>query len=470
MSNKRLLNEFSFGFELEGTYDNRETNPSYLKDKFDSMLGGIGNMHGDGSIRCDYGYSPFEYASPVITFTPKNIEKVVKFLDSLPRLYVSVNRSCGFHTHISYTGINRNEVSWLMASMASDETYKDFMKMGRTNFHKGPYARATFFNDAHNYLLRHNFNGFCNTIVTNEKYRSMRIHPQGTIEWRGPRTFLNVNKHAKNVAFMKKLTQFIIKINNTLDLMETPLISKKDFLNRASYKISNLTFRDDIINSDKFKILLEKLKTRPDIINHLSDAKFTEFENYLKNTGTSVSMILDVLPSNTSFKINTVRSLKFFYSFAQIRSFIRFVDADLFKENISLVGDLNKLTPTFEFLIKNENVNDDILNILTRETLTNFGKANIRTFTFNAMKEMIKYNINAFKVAIDKDLIKIFGELRARDLINSLVKLDQYGFKNSEIFNSLMNSVNKPLVSSLFPEVSSLNNVIINNVINESNF
>ena len=252
MSNKRLLNEFSFGFELEGTYNNHETNPSYLKDKFDAMLGGIGNMHGDGSIRCEYGYSPFEYASPVIKFTPKNIQKVVKFLDSLPRMFVSINRSCGFHTHISYRGINRQDVSWLMASMASDQSYRDFLKMGRTNFYKGPYARANFFGDAHMQLVRHNYGSFCNTIVTNEKYRSMRIHPQVTIEWRGPRTFLNVNKHSKNVAFMKKLTQFIIKINNTLDLTETPLLSKNDFLIKAHNYLSNLAFRDDTVQTDKF--------------------------------------------------------------------------------------------------------------------------------------------------------------------------------------------------------------------------
>ncbi|MBP5693904.1 MAG: hypothetical protein J6X03_00390 [Bacilli bacterium] len=212
------------------------------------------------------------------------------------------------------------------------------------------------------------------------------------------------------------------------------------------------------------------MRTRPDIINHLTDEKFTEFENYLQSTGTGISMIIEGCRYTDNFKINTARSLRFFYKFAQIRSFIKFVDPEVFKENLALVGDLNKLTPTFEFLIKNENVNDEILNILTREALINFGKASIRTFTYNAMKEMIKYNINAFKVAVNKDLRQIFGESRARELINCLVRLDQYGFKNSEIFNMLMNSDNKTLVNSLFPEMVQYTNNVINTAVNESQF
>ena len=60
----------------------------------------------------------FEYASPVIQFTPKNIQMVVKFFDALPSMYVKINRTCGLHTHISYKGINRQDISWTQENLA----------------------------------------------------------------------------------------------------------------------------------------------------------------------------------------------------------------------------------------------------------------------------------------------------------------------------------------------------------------
>ena len=91
MSHKRLLKDFSFGFELEATYNRSQTNTDFLKEKFDELLNGTGNMHGDGSLRSPSGWSTFEYASPVIQFTPQNIKMVVDFFDKLPSLFVKTN-------------------------------------------------------------------------------------------------------------------------------------------------------------------------------------------------------------------------------------------------------------------------------------------------------------------------------------------------------------------------------------------
>ena len=463
MSNRKLLSNFYFGFELEGTYDDSETSSRFLEEKFNEMLDGTGYMHGDGSLRADYGFRTFEYSSPVIQFTPKNVQMVVKFFDALPSLFVKINRTCGLHTHISYKGINRQDICWLMASMASDESYKDFLKMGRTNFYKGPYAKADFFKHAHLYLERGQLGNFSNIICNNEKYRSMRIHPQGTLEWRGPRTFLNVNKHSKNVAYMKKLTEFIIKINKTLDLTETPLISKEKFLNYAKNYINNLSFKDDNgDNKDKFANLIEKLNENPHILKHIREAKFNEFCEYIQNHSCNLSSFLRKAKNDSTFTIDDERTLKFFLKYSSVETYIAKLNPSTFKSQMALVGEYNRLTPIFEYLIRHEGVNDEVLSILTKEALKNFGKASIRTFTFNAMKEMVKYNINAFKAAINVDLVATFGDARARELISRLVQQDQYGFKNSELYNSLLASVNRNLVINLFPEVNQLNNNVIN--------
>ena len=94
MSKIKLLNDFSFGFELEGTFDSNLISREELNYQMDEFLGGKGNMQYDGSLRTST--SPnyrrfnecFEYSSPVINFTYANMNKVIKFLDKC-RKYVA---------------------------------------------------------------------------------------------------------------------------------------------------------------------------------------------------------------------------------------------------------------------------------------------------------------------------------------------------------------------------------------------
>ena len=164
--------------------------------------------------------------------------------------------------------------------------------MKRTRFYAEPYALATFFEEAHDILLDGNKSRFADQIVTNEKYRSMRIHPQGTLEWRGPRTFLNVNKHEKNVMFMKKLTEFIIKINQSLDLTEVKNLKKSDFLRFAESKIKYIDFKDDITKEqNKYEKLINHIAEKPIILNTLPDKIYNEMINYMsRNTAKTFTL------------------------------------------------------------------------------------------------------------------------------------------------------------------------------------
>ena len=453
MSKKRLLKDFSFGFELEGIYERDYTTVEYLKDKFDSLLNGKGNMHGDGSLRSPHGWDTFEYASPVIQFTPKNIKMVIDFFDTLPSLHVKTNRSCGLHTHISYKGITRQDISWLMASMAADESYKEFKCMKRTRFYAEPYALATFFDEAHRYLMDGRMSYFVEKIVNNEKYRSMRIHPQGTLEWRGPRTFLNINKHEKNVMFMKKLTQFIIKINNSLDLTETKNLKKEVFLRAASNRLTNIDFKDDIAKEqNKNEKLIAHISEKPSILNTLPDKKYQDMMEYMNNHSCNFS--------STGFarnlkeqgvKLTSKNALDFCLKKMSIQTFIGAVDKDTFKENIALVGKYNKLTPCFEYLIKNNGTNDEVLKVLMRAALKDFGKESIRTFTLNAMMELVKYQINAFEKAASKDLTEIFGHDKALNLIKHVASIDPSTFTSTNVYNILLDSPNRNLLLEVLP-------------------
>ena len=462
MSNKRLLKDFSFGFELEGTFNHHEITSSNLKRKFDRMLGGEGSMHGDGSLRAECGYTTFEYASPVIQFTPSNIQKVIAFLDSLPSMYVKINRTCGFHTHISFKGITKQDAVWAMASMASDGSYEEFLKLGRTNLHRAPYAKPTFLRQAHECAVDGQYRKMARIIVDNEKYRSIRIHPQGTIEWRGPRTFLNTIKHSKNVAFFKKLTKFIIKINESLDKDYTSTISKNEFFNYAGSLMNGLYFKETK-TTQKVERLAEALRNRPEAINHLPAESLDMLHSSYMTF--SISALFNDM-RRQGIKFTSDVAIDYMLRATHLSNFIDLIDVNAFKRNMELFGQRNMLTPTFEHLLKNPNVNDEVLQFMINSVLTKFGHSSIKTFTYNAMLEMIKYNPNAFKVATNKNLAELFGEERARTLIARVMDYLRYSFVSSEIYTSLMSSPNAEITKSLL--TSSTMRLNTNTILNES--
>lgn len=464
MSNKKLLNEFYFGFELEGTFDQSMNDYSSLTLKFDELLKGHGNMHRDGSLRSEYGYSCFEYSSPVIQFTPMSINMVIKFLDSLPSLGVKINNTCGFHTHISFKGITKKDAVWAMASMVADGSYTEFLKLGRTNLYKSPYAKATFLHKAKKLYDNRRIEEMADVLVDNEKYRSIRIHPQGTIEWRGPRTFLNVIKHSKNVAYFKKLSRFIKRINDSLDMEYSDNLSKKTFLDVANMRLNRLYFKEEK-KQLKIQRLIESIHARPIILNNLSPEVFEALNDEISRGNFGISSIIRDMKIN-NIKITSDVVLDYFCRWTSITNFIDLIDVNTYKRNISMIGQRNGLTKSFEYLLKNPGINDEVLNMLTHKALTNFGSSQIKTFSYNAMLEMIKYNINAFKVAINKNLIDIFGIDRAINLIQAVIKVDMYSFRNSEIHNLLMNSINAPLVNRVLPEISNTSNSILDLSVN----
>lgn len=210
---KKLKSDFTIGFELEGVLNRSINSRDNLYDELNRMLGGNGDMHYDGSIRYSSlnNETSFEYASPIIDYTPGNVNNIIKCLDKLPSLGVKTNRSCGFHTHISFDGIKKNDTTWFIFWLCATDNYKEFKKLGRTNLYGATYAKFSFLETIADGLrsVTPSIRNIVRNICTNEKYRAIRIHPQGTIEWRGPRTFLNTPKHSKTLTFFQKLDSFI---------------------------------------------------------------------------------------------------------------------------------------------------------------------------------------------------------------------------------------------------------------------
>jgi len=149
------------------------------------------------------GYS-FEWRSPVLKPTPQTLSKVIKFLQKSVKEYIEVNDSCGFHIHIGLPekSLTKSDRLWVICQLALDEEM--FKKI--TNY-KGIELYNSMYSSLNSLkLLGRKLNSLKQMLETEkrevvlytlksfaneDKYIVLRQHPQGTLEWRGPRGFLN---------------------------------------------------------------------------------------------------------------------------------------------------------------------------------------------------------------------------------------------------------------------------------------
>jgi len=282
-----LTTDFTIGFELEGIctigeknygdlpgYHSRGTPRGSVAELYDKLNDSFG--FGKGVIESDSSVSPssekggwsFEWASPKMPFNPKNVEKMYQFLKGLPELGVYTNDTCGFHVHMSYPDIDIINARWLICCMALDEQLYNMMTKLVVNDEKtlrfnGYYASGDFFDEIKRYVINGDMRSL-NRVLSGDKYRVARIHPQGTIEWRGPRAFLD----SQNPEIIKKFILQLYKVVNTLGryaekkeiTTSNGITFKKEALKKISDRGLEFNSPTELKNKDKF----EKLKARLD--------------------------------------------------------------------------------------------------------------------------------------------------------------------------------------------------------------
>jgi len=238
-----LASQFTFGFELEGIYHYDIENPP--SSVFTSLVNNIAeafnldknevekNVKNDISVHPNDnetgGVRTFEWASPVFNFTPLELKKVIEGLDKLfKNKTVTTNNTCGFHTHISFPDITDEDAIWIILKLAENEEMRTIMsRFKNINFTNEDYASDGFLKII-NYQAN---NGAWNNVrryLSTDKYRSVRIHPQGTLEWRGPRNFMNRYNKKRVFEFFKLLYQFITFISKSIASTEAYGTSKEN--------------------------------------------------------------------------------------------------------------------------------------------------------------------------------------------------------------------------------------------------
>src|SRR6202167_952332 len=208
------LREFKFGFEFECFM---KTEDITNKDLFDSLPIKF-KITSDESLestsRIEKGV---ELVSEVLTLNPSNIIKSKQCIIRLLKQGCFTNNTCGFHVHYSYNGMDYNEICWLLIVLSTNNEYRKlFSEFKDINFINKKHTDDKFLDEIRNiiaYYTEGNITHEIISILTNNKFRLLRIHPSGTLEWRGPRNFMN----SKNFGI---ISDFFVRLYKVADLID----------------------------------------------------------------------------------------------------------------------------------------------------------------------------------------------------------------------------------------------------------
>lgn len=220
---------FKFGFEFECI------GPSGF-DINNAKLPLSLTYHGDTSIKPEnYGEFGYEFVSEPLVLNPKSIIDAKSTILALLKDGFYTNNSCGFHIHYSYQDISFEDISWILVGLAlNPDLQEKFSKFENIEFFNDSYASLDIFDMIKECFKDDTIESLV-YIIDDYKYRIIRIHPQGTIEWRGPRDFMNRKEQ-------EVISNFFIRLYQCADLINKlsthqswtyadTTITKKQFVN-----------------------------------------------------------------------------------------------------------------------------------------------------------------------------------------------------------------------------------------------
>lgn len=306
-----LHSEFKFGFELEAymgknviddylEHDDDEyfSDEYYDEDTFDGygdqqQFGlphvNFSNLESDlmdyfaeyfgNNIEIDFDSSlddlrgGFEFPTPVMTFTPLNIQKSIKFLYEIMngKYEIYTDKSCGFHVHLSFPNMSAEDMAWIICNIAINDDIRKHFEKFKDSYNIDydfitKYSSNDYLNDIKNSFLKNDWKTLSENL-SSQKFRLIRLHPQKTLEWRGPRNFLNKNNLQIIKDFFKHLYIIVSDISTIMDSKYISNISRDNFFKLVSLENVeeniNKVFNDSIYDSIyRNPLILTKLNNR----------------------------------------------------------------------------------------------------------------------------------------------------------------------------------------------------------------
>ena len=218
----------------------------------------------------------FEYSTNPFNITPKNIDMMIKMLSKLNQNNIYTNKSCGFHVHVSFPYLKDTDLFWIICNIAvNDDVQNTLLHFKKYNFFEAhKFAKSQFLDDIKVSIENKNID-YLKKIYSSEKYRVFRIHPQGTLEWRGPRNFLNAGNLRDIKDFIKLLFKFISLTNNFIDSKViksgNTVLTRKEF--ESMFKAGSVIKIKKAKKSDKFTVRTDVTKLVSNNFNWVLDAE-----------------------------------------------------------------------------------------------------------------------------------------------------------------------------------------------------
>jgi len=213
----------------------------------------------DGSLDSE----GFEWRSPVLKFTPDCIIECIGFLQDIKNTFI-IDNQCGFHTHIAFNGITPDDAMWLELKLAMDEDERNeitelvlYTDPAAEEYepidYSNRFASSEYLEKLSSAITDKNYEKVA-SLLTNEKYRALRIHPQGTMEWRAPRGFLDEDVSTNYIkSFFLQLHQFVRWMIDALDenFLEDCDLDRNNLLEMIkSYANKENLFKDKTTKGD----------------------------------------------------------------------------------------------------------------------------------------------------------------------------------------------------------------------------
>ena len=258
---KYLASQFKFGFELEAMVEDAlidfsddyhdEVDYDSLNEAIKEEISTAFNFSEDEiEIKYDSSLEPsnrfdyaFEWATPTMQFTPENLKRSIHGLDYLMNHNFYTNESCGFHVHLSFPNITDQDVIWIISKLSIDKPmFKKITNFEGLNFFNEEYAEKGVFEKIGKLINEEKYSELAQYFST-KKYRMLHIHPQGTLEWRGPRDFLD-NYEGIHIVydFFKLLHEFVSWMSKSISDNHINGISKENYF--------KLVFGEDVKVND----------------------------------------------------------------------------------------------------------------------------------------------------------------------------------------------------------------------------
>lgn len=222
-----------------------------------------GECDGDGDWHCDdcdgtggdgnrRDTRAFEFKSPIMNINNGNISKTIRFLcEGMTKFNIKTNKSCGFHIHMGFPEKSLTHIDrlWVLLNLIDNtEMLKQISTFNNIHLFDGEYANFDLIKNISR-IINNNSEGFnlndklVEMGISSDKYVVLRQHPQGTLEWRGPRGFMDEGnpEDVKNF-FLNCFLPFAKWIKDILSKNEVIVFSKtikKDLLIQQSIQYNN---------------------------------------------------------------------------------------------------------------------------------------------------------------------------------------------------------------------------------------